>query len=302
MGSRSPLWKANVEGRFVSAEAGQLFTLEDVLAAEARWDEASIDGRLHIGVDVAGEGHEGDETAFATRRGRKVLELTATRALSPDGILDHVLGLLRKYRAVRAYDGVAWELHQEGQLPIVTVDRDGSQGARVYQAINAYRAAKEGEGAPEFKLIGFRGGEVPNGRAGDTYRLTRDALYGGLVEAFKDGLGIPPDVKLEAELCAVRWVENTRGKQVLCSKYELRDRLARSPDRADALALCTWGEARDLMAHVVSPPPRQERPAGGRPGVTAMGALTSRGGPMDPYSVLGASMNGGTSGRSGRDR
>jgi hypothetical protein len=266
-GRGSPLFQANVDGKFVRAEAGQLFTLEDVTNAEARWEDAHAEGRLYIGIDVAGEGHDGDETAFAVRRGRKVLELYAVRGLGPDGIREHAVGLLKKWRR-------HWEIGREESLPCVVVDRDGLQGARVYDSLGAYRADREERGAAEFRLVGFRG-SAPPVRKADTYRLSRDLLFGGLVDAFREGLGIPTDVKLEAELCALRWIDNERGKQVLIKKSDLKERLGRSPDRCDALALSTWGDAHDR--EISAPSPYDAEPAGI---------------PLDPYESRRAAERG----------
>lgn len=231
-GRGSAHWLANVEGQFVRAEAGQLFSLDAVADAERRWDDAPADGRLVIGVDVAGEGHDGDESAFAVRRSRRVLELYATRGLSPDGILEHVRDLVKKYRQ-RGDQGDA--------VPRVVLDRDGQTGARVYDAVNAY-CHRDERTAEEFMLVGFRGSAPPFGQLAEVYRFSRDALFGGLVDWFREGGAIPTDAKLEAELLSLRWVDSERGKTRLCQKSDLRDRLGRSPDRLDALALCTWGE------------------------------------------------------------
>jgi len=229
-GRGSANWLANVDGQFVKAEEGQLFSLEAVAEAERRWDEMPADGRLVIGIDPAGDSHDGDESAFAVRRGRRVLELTTRRGLSPDGILEEARGIIKKYRNKRDVDP-----------PRIVVDRDGIVGARVFDVLSAYRMRDERTEA-EYQLIGFRGGDPPMGRLGEIYRYTRDALFGGLVDAFREGLAIPTDAKLEAELVALRWGDAERGKSRLTHKSEIKERLGRSPDRLDALALSTWAD------------------------------------------------------------
>ena len=252
-GKGSANWLANVEGQFVKAEQGQLFTLEVIAAAEKRWDDAVAEGRLALGIDVAGEGQDGDETAFAVRRGRRVLELTTERGLSPDRILERAREILNRHRQPR--------VDIEDLVPLVVVDRDGPTGARVYDTMNAYRLRDE-RTEREYRLIGFRGGAPPLGRLGDIYRYTRDALFGGLVDAFREGLAIPTDAKLEAELVAIRWLDSERGKSRLTPKSDIKDRLGRSPDRVDALALCTWGD-RELSRPAIAgaPPPGRPPPA-----------------------------------------
>ena len=204
-GKGSSHWLAHVEGKFVKAEKGQLFSLEAIAEMEHRWEHADTDGRLQIGIDPAGEGQDGDETAFAVRRGRKVLTVEAYRGWSPDRILVHVQALLKKYRKNE---------DREEDLPIVTVDRDGHIGARVYDAINAYHK-RDDKTQELFRIIGFRGSEPPKGRLAEIYHRSRDALFGGLVDAFRDGLGIPQDTKLEGELVKLKWVDAERGRSQL---------------------------------------------------------------------------------------
>lgn len=235
-GRGSPQWLANVEGKFVKAEKGQLFSLEMIGAAEKRWEHTQADGRLHLGIDVAGETQDGDETVFAPRRGLKLLELVARRGLSPDGILKEGRAILARHRLPE---------DQGEAAPVVVIDRDGAVGARCYDVWNAYRLRND-ETVQEYFLIGFRGGAPPVGKLGEAFRWNRDALFGGLVEWFRDGGAIVTDAKLEGELSALRWIEENRGKTSLSKKTDLRDRLGRSPDRLDALALSTWQARRPV--------------------------------------------------------
>ena len=50
-------------------------------------------------------------------------------------------------------------------------------------------------------------------------------------------LALPPDEKLFDELLQIKARANSVGKVLLESKDDLRARLGRSPDRADALAM-----------------------------------------------------------------
>lgn len=232
-GRGSPAWSANVDGQFVKAEEGQLFTLEAITASEQRWEDVPAEGRLVIGVDVAGENEDGDETAIAVRRGLKVLELFTRRGLSPSAILEVIRGTIHAHRRSRFDSG--------DDMPLVVLDRDGATGARVFDAVNAYRLRDETT-EREFRLVGFRGSAPPAGRLSEVYRLSRDALFGGLLDWFREGGAIPIDMKLEGELVALRWVDAERGRSRLIHKSDLRARLGRSPDRLDAVALSTHGE------------------------------------------------------------
>jgi phage terminase large subunit len=57
-------------------------------------------------------------------------------------------------------------------------------------------------------------------------------------------LDLPPDEKLTDELCSIRWSIALDGKIELESKDQLRARLGRSPDRADALSMAFADDGR----------------------------------------------------------
>jgi hypothetical protein len=273
-------WSANVEGQFPKAEEGQLFTLEAITLASSaeRYESADASGPLQLGIDVAGEGQQGDESAFCIRRGRKVLDsIEAVRGLTPDAILDRARGLLTRHRTED--DG------REGMIPIVCVDRDGGTGARVFDVFNAYRV-RDGGTEREFRLIGFQGGQPPKGDMGARYRWNRDLLYAGLLEWVRMGGAFPPDLKLEAELVTVRWRQIEGGRSALEPKSEIKERLGRSPDRADALALATWQPA-GMYAPATLDAPHEQPPRGGHiPELDPYLDAFAEGGRFDPYAGM----------------
>jgi hypothetical protein len=71
----------------------------------------------------------------------------------------------------------------------------------------------------------------------EEYALLRDQLWFGLQQWLKDGGTIPQDPKLEAELVAPTYAFDVRGRIKVEPKEKIKERLRRSPDRADALAL-----------------------------------------------------------------
>jgi phage terminase large subunit len=71
----------------------------------------------------------------------------------------------------------------------------------------------------------------------EEYALLRDQLWFGLQKWLKDGGTIPSDPKLEAELVAPTYAFDLRGRTKVEPKEKIKERLRRSPDRADALAL-----------------------------------------------------------------
>ena len=71
----------------------------------------------------------------------------------------------------------------------------------------------------------------------EEYSLLRDQLWFGLQKWLKDGGAIPSDPKLEAELVAPTYAFDLRTRIKAEPKEKIKERLRRSPDRADALAL-----------------------------------------------------------------
>jgi hypothetical protein len=230
-------------------------------ASPERRAAASRAGRLQIGIDVAGAGQDGDETAFAVRRGDRVLDLQRKRGMTPDAIRSHALELLELHR-----EPDDWA---DDNRPIIVVDRDGSIGAKVYDIFVAYRS-RDSRAEAEFRLVGFQGGAPPIGRMKDSYKMNRDLLFAGLVEWLKDGGSIPEDLKLEGELVALRWKLVEGGKSQLEPKSEIRERLGRSPDSADALALSVWGSpSKEAAANRGTATAHAEAPTSGDPNAWA---------------------------------
>ncbi len=112
-GEDSPLYKIHVLGEVVEAEEGRLFSAELIAGAESRWTETLPSGRLVVGIDPAGASGEGDESAFAARRGPKVLKIHARRGLTEEGHLTEALGLIATQRG------------GSEEIPLVVIDRDG---------------------------------------------------------------------------------------------------------------------------------------------------------------------------------
>jgi hypothetical protein len=71
-----------------------------------------------------------------------------------------------------------------------------------------------------------------------------------------------PDTKLAKELHAPEWVEKlASAKQKVTPKPELRKKLGRSPDRADAVALAVWPRIEDpANPSPPAPPPPPPSP------------------------------------------
>lgn len=63
--------------------------------------------------------------------------------------------------------------------------------------------------------------------------MVRKLLEAGAID-------LPRDYALWDELRATRWTVDSQGRVALEPKDHLRDRIGRSPDRADAVAMAFW--------------------------------------------------------------
>jgi hypothetical protein len=223
-GVDSAWYQIRVLGNFVENEEGKLFPAPVVAAAKELLATTPPIGRLHIGIDPAGDGEKGDDSAFVCRRGKHIFPPLRLRGISPDAHVAHALGL------IGIYQGGYYE------KPMLLIDREGPVGAKVYGAFLVYLAAH-----PEaFDLIGIRGSEHAKRRPFEINRL-RDEIWLALLDAFRDGLAIPEDAKLEGDLDAIRFQKlNAKGKAEVEPKDVVRRLLGRSPDTGDALALACW--------------------------------------------------------------
>lgn len=230
-GEESPLFLVRVKGQFVRKEEGKVITLHTIELAEQRWKDAPCEGVLTIGLDPAGEGGDGDESVYVPRRGLRVLELLAFRGLSDDAHLVHLLNVIREHKL-------------PGERPRVVLDREGQVGSKVYAVLRAYLERFELDEKP-FDLFPIRASDRAR-READVWDRMRDALWGNAARWLRaaedrgDGGAIPEDTRLAADLHAPEWIAGPFGRMKVTPKKDLRKKLGRSPDRADAVCLAVW--------------------------------------------------------------
>jgi phage terminase large subunit len=256
-GVDSPLYKIRIEGKFVLKEDGKILSAADITASEDRWADTPAEGRLIVGLDPAGDGSDGDDTAFAPRRGLKIFPVTAIRALTEEGILINLLAILKERR-----------LATDREAPVVVLDEEGDIGTRVRRRLREYA-----EDHPEdFEL---RCVKASNGatRQPQDYVRVRDELWARVSYWIKrEGGAVPPDTKLAKELHSPSWTYDIKKRAIATSKKELRKLLSgRSPDRADAVCLAVWERA-----DVAGAPP---------PGLPPVASPDPEFAPLDPYSA-----------------
>jgi phage terminase large subunit len=256
-GVDSPTYKVRVLGEFVEATEGRLFPPDMIQKAEHLHSETEATGPLVLGIDPAGDSGDGDESAFAPRRGKKVTRFVTRRGLTPDG---HVIEAL----------GIAKEEGTHGQ-PTFVIDIDGSTGWKVWKAFCHYL-----DDHPDaFRAVPIKGmRDERRQRRPHVYLSMRDELWHNLREAFREGLAIPPDeLKLVRELAEMKSEQTLKGLERVTLKDDLRRALGRSPDRADALTLCAWVPS-DSVEKIVTEQLQQQAAAAAAPSPRPA---------MDPY-------------------
>lgn len=211
-GVESALYQVRVAGNFPSEAENAVIGLRLLEDAQARWETTPAEGPLEAGLDPARFGD--DEAVLVVRRGKKVLGIHATRHQDGPGLAAWTLGVLKNHR-----DG--------DEKPRVKVDVIGV-GASVYDAL---RQSKDIEAVAV---------NVSNSATSDKFPRLRDQLWFATRDWLKEGGALPGDAKLESELLAPTFGFDAQGRQKVESKDDIKKRLGRSPDRADALALAVY--------------------------------------------------------------
>lgn len=223
-GVDSPLYQVRARGNFPSQADNAIVGLILIEQARERWlsdesgDEPIADGPLELGVDVARFGD--DESVIQPVRGMKSLPSTVLQ--SQDTV--QVAGKVRE---------VALALRVGKERPRVKVDVIGVGGG----------VADILRHDPELDVVDVNVSSSPTGivsKGHPGYSLLRDQLWFDVKEWLKAGGALHDDGKLQAELVAPRYGFLPNGKVKVESKDDIKKRLKRSPDRADALCLAIY--------------------------------------------------------------
>lgn len=223
-GESDPRYQVRVLGNFADASELSVVPLWVVEAAKARWedDECGV-GRLELGVDVARFGD--DESVIIVRRGRRVLELVARTQLDEPSVASLVVEVSARH-------------HVTGeQKPLVKVDACGV-GLGVLSVLRTSYAE-------HVDVYGVNGADPAN--SDDFYNM-RSQLWFAAAEWLRDGGAIPPDDRLEGDLLSAHFSFDTaHNRRKVERKEEIKRRINRSPDRADALALAVYAPRARLV-------------------------------------------------------
>lgn len=251
-GADSDFVTVHIHGRFPESSEGKPFPIHLLLKAQERWRETKAAGPLAIGVDVAGETGSNDQSAFAARRGLKLLGVHARRGLTPEQHLAEVLRIIAEHPS-----------DDPNELPIVVLDIGGDAGSKVRGVFVAYMQVHWQD--PPLRVL-----YVDSSRKGDKYQRkpkaydrVRDELVANTRDWLLSGGAIPNDPRLARQLNEFRWLEQPIGSaSKLIDKREMRKHLGgESPDEADAVSLSCWPDAHWRPPVVDEPEARPPEPA-----------------------------------------
>lgn len=216
-GFDSPVYQNRVEGNFFSSSEDTVIPLSWIEAAVSRWHEWNDSGRpeqegrnVH-GVDVARGGT--DLTAVAMRTGSVVRTLRTYNFADTTKVADRVRSRMLLGSDLAVVDTIG--------VGAGVVDLMRRWKLRVH-AFNASRKTKRRDRNGDY---GFR-----NQRSA-MWWLAREMLD----PAFEPTLALPPHTEMTAEMSTPKWRVGAGGRIEVESKDDIRKRLGRSTDHADAV-------------------------------------------------------------------
>lgn len=287
-GVDSAIYQVRVRGEFPREEASKVVQLHLVLDAEQRWEDAPAAGRLHVGLDPVGQGD--DDFGMVARRGGKVLEVTTAAPppaslKTPDEVADWFVA-----KAVEFINRHRTALEGAPAVKVDTTGGAGNLGGRFAAKLRQRFGESKGVQLAELEVFSVdASAKSTDGR----FPLMRDALWFGVAEWLRAGGALPPeklsdgtfcaahDKKLVAELTAPGFALDLHERPKVDKKDIIREKIKRSPDRADAVGLAIYEPSGARAATRRDPPPPNldwfEQQGRGIDPYAALDAVTGRG-------------------------
>ena len=222
-GTDSPIYRARVEAEFPDEGEESLFRRSWLEEAANRWRSNALiveaaNAMPILAVDPARHGP--DATAVAVRRGPVLQRIVTWHGAD----------------TMETVERVEKEANGEGIYPRGT--KGGRRGLIVVDVVGlgsgvVDRLRERGYGVQEYS-----GGTFTSSVDRDRFLNERAKSHWHLRQLLENGkIALPPDEKLFDELMAVNWHPTTDDRIQIAPKKELKARLGRSPDRADAVVM-----------------------------------------------------------------
>jgi len=215
----SVMYEARVLGNFPASGNDTLIPLNWIELAIERWEEMEECGVVELGIDVARFGE--DNTVLAPKIGDKVLELEVYSKLD-----------------TMETTGYAIQAHKHYKSTNIKVDIIGI-GAGVYDRLIEQ----------SYPAVAVNVAESASEAGCDKFANKRSELYWHLRERLDPDprinprpIALPPDEDMMLELASIKYKIDSKGKIVIEPKEEMKKRIGRSPDRADAVMIAVAPE------------------------------------------------------------
>lgn len=207
-------YQIRVKGNFAGKSANAVIGVDVVEEARKRWADTEETGELELGIDVARFGD--DDSVIYPRRGPKALEPIVVHGLDTVDVAGTALKVAR-------------DLRHPGERVKIKVDTIGV-GAGVADILRTHA---------DIDVIDINVSEASVDP--EEYPNLRTQLWFGMGDWLKEGGAIPEsDAELRAELTAPRYSFDARGRRQVEPKENIKKRLKRSPDHAEALMLAIY--------------------------------------------------------------
>ena len=212
-GEDSDFVRVRVRGVFPRAGSMQLIPADIVEACQQYASVATTADPLIMGVDVARFGD--DQTVIVRRKGRDAGMFPAIKYRGADTM----------QVAARVAD-----LHRETRCDAIFVDETGV-GAGVVDRLRQLQVPVIG--------VNFAGKADRADPTGSMPKCAnkRAEMWVTMLQAMKEGLRLPDDADLVADLCGLEYGFNLQNEILLEKKADMKKRGLASPDFGDALAL-----------------------------------------------------------------
>lgn len=206
-GEDSALYQVYILGQFPSGETDRLIPFGSAEQAIDRIIKPSEGDVIAMGIDTARFGD--DETALYIRHGNKVTHWKVWKRAGTEENVGRIIQIIKEYKP-----------------SIINIDEGYNPGV-----VDGIRA----QGYPA-RAVSFQSSP----KDGKTFANIRAEMFWHLADLFKQGeIQIPDDKVLLKQLTDIKKRPLDRYDHILIeSKEDMKKRGLKSPDRADALALC----------------------------------------------------------------
>lgn len=208
-GEDSPAYQARVLGKFPETATDVVISL-NMAEAAAGFHEVPTEGEVRFGVDVARYGD--DDSVIQIVKGKTALEPIVIHGQNTMAIAGRVVHEIQQWKPKR-----------------VNVDVIGVGGG----VVDRLEEVENGKYADI--VYGVNVGMPPNDE--ERYLNVRAEGWYLIKDWLKAGGKIWKDRAIIGELCSVKYKYSSTGKLQLEAKEKTKERLGRSPDKADALML-----------------------------------------------------------------